>query len=174
MPIKNPVYVTFTCPQCCKVTRLLESVYRDDKPTFCSWECYLNSRKREIKQCLQCGYEFQPMRNSQIFCSDECSRINRKGKPLSKTTPGYWFENGYKIKYMGDGEGRKVHILLKETEIGRRLLKCEVVHHIDGNPLNNEPSNLQLMSRSAHTSLHRKIKYKLFKSIYPKISLEII
>ena len=30
-----------------------------------------------------------------------------------------------------------------------------VIHHIDGNPLNNKPENLALVSPSAHGKLHR-------------------
>ena len=31
-----------------------------------------------------------------------------------------------------------------------------VVHHKDGNSLNNRPSNLKIMSRSSHSSHHAK------------------
>ena len=36
------------------------------------------------------------------------------------------------------------------TNLGRNM----VVHHIDGNKRNNDPSNLQIMSRSDHCKLH--------------------
>jgi hypothetical protein len=42
-----------------------------------------------------------------------------------------------------------------EARIGRRLLPDEVVHHIDGERANNNQNNLALMTRSAHTRLHR-------------------
>lgn len=38
--------------------------------------------------------------------------------------------------------------------LGRDLLPDEVVHHIDGDPSNDEPSNLQVMTRSEHGRLH--------------------
>jgi len=50
----------------------------------------------------------------------------------------------------------KEHILVMEDLIWRRLEKWEVVHHKDGNKLNNLPSNLQLMTASDHNKLHRK------------------
>jgi len=43
---------------------------------------------------------------------------------------------------------------------GRRIGKGEVVHHIDGNPLNNDPRNLRPMSRSAHSRLHARERRK--------------
>lgn len=39
-----------------------------------------------------------------------------------------------------------VHRLLMEKKLGRYLTRQEVVHHIDGNRLNNQLSNLQLFS----------------------------
>lgn len=44
-----------------------------------------------------------------------------------------------------------------EALIGRRLRKDESVHHIDNNPLNDEPSNLALMSHGDHVRLHRHL-----------------
>lgn len=41
---------------------------------------------------------------------------------------------------------RPEHHLVMEAKLGRPLLKTEVVHHIDENPLNNSPENLCLYS----------------------------
>jgi hypothetical protein len=42
-----------------------------------------------------------------------------------------------------------------EDIVGRALSRAEVVHHIDGNPLNDDPGNLELLpSQSAHMRLH--------------------
>lgn len=41
-----------------------------------------------------------------------------------------------------------------EQILGRKLTKNEIVHHIDGNKLNNDPSNLQVMTKAEHTRLH--------------------
>lgn len=46
------------------------------------------------------------------------------------------------------------HIFIMENELGRKLVKGEVVHHIDGDKLNNDIKNLKLMSSSDHTKLH--------------------
>ena len=44
-----------------------------------------------------------------------------------------------------------------ELHIGRRLHPGECVHHIDGNRLNNDLANLQLMDHGEHSSLHRRM-----------------
>lgn len=43
---------------------------------------------------------------------------------------------------------------LMEKELGRQLLPNEVVHHIDGNPLNNDITNLKVMTRNDHARGH--------------------
>ena len=48
------------------------------------------------------------------------------------------------------------HIVLIEKKIGRRLRKNEVVHHIDGDRLNNNIGNLVVLSRKFHSSHHAK------------------
>jgi len=49
-----------------------------------------------------------------------------------------------------------VHRSVAEKKIGGRIGRGRVVHHIDGNKQNNQPSNLRVMSRSDHSSLHAK------------------
>jgi len=62
--------------------------------------------------------------------------------------------NGYVEYTRGENKGRSVHVVAMEKSIGRRLRPNEVVHHIDHDRSNNELSNLMLMSRSEHSSLH--------------------
>lgn len=63
--------------------------------------------------------------------------------------------NGYIEITRGEHKGRSQHRVIAEQTIGRALSSDEVVHHKDHNRSNNDPNNLEVMSRSAHTSLHR-------------------
>jgi DNA-directed RNA polymerase specialized sigma24 family protein len=47
-----------------------------------------------------------------------------------------------------------VHRLVVEEHLGRPLTSDEVVHHIDHNPLNNDISNLKVMTRAEHLVHH--------------------
>lgn len=60
---------------------------------------------------------------------------------------GYWYVNveGTKIAF---------HRYVMQLHLGRKLTADEIVHHVDHNPLNNDPDNLVLLSRSEHQRLH--------------------
>lgn len=64
--------------------------------------------------------------------------------------------NGYVVYTRGQNKGRSVHVVAMEQRLGRKILADEVVHHIDGDRSNNSIDNLALMTRAAHTRLHRR------------------
>jgi len=60
------------------------------------------------------------------------------------------------VKY-DDGSMNSVleHREIMEIHLGKKLSRNEVVHHTDHNKKNNVISNLEVMSRSAHSKLHK-------------------
>lgn len=62
--------------------------------------------------------------------------------------------SGYLEFTRGPNKGRAVHVVVLEEHIGRPLADDEVVHHIDGDRLHNDVSNLLLMTRAAHSAHH--------------------
>ena len=50
-------------------------------------------------------------------------------------------------------------------QYGRKLQSNEVVHHIDGNKLNNDISNLKVLSISEHNRIHATESQNLKKYI---------
>lgn len=46
------------------------------------------------------------------------------------------------------------HIVVVEMKLGRQLEPGETVHHVDGNKQNNNPENLEVLTRSEHSRLH--------------------
>lgn len=51
-------------------------------------------------------------------------------------------------------DGIPKHRYVMEQFLGRKLLSTEIVHHIDGNKLNNDIQNLQLLSVKQHSKIH--------------------
>lgn len=70
----------------------------------------------------------------------------------------YFINMAYKYKKvrLSDGSTRDQHRIIMETIIGRKLSRNEVVHHIDGDTMNNDLSNLELISLSDHTKSHMR------------------
>lgn len=67
----------------------------------------------------------------------------------------------------------KLHRYLMEIKIGRKLKEEEVVHHIDGNKLNNSIDNLKILSRAEHNKLHIQQKDMfLHEGKYSKSEIE--
>lgn len=58
------------------------------------------------------------------------------------------------------------HVLIAEEKIGRQLKKnVEVVHHINGNKLDNRLDNLLVRTRSEHRSLHAQLEALAFEFV---------
>ena len=73
------------------------------------------------------------------------------------TSQGWTDKRGYRWIYVlenGSRRAKREHRHVMEGMLGRKLDAREVVHHKDGNPSNNSPSNLELMSDGAHTTEH--------------------
>ncbi len=91
--------------------------------------------------------------NERIFCSLSCHYLWTKGD----RHPNYI--NGTRKRkdgYIRLSDDRYVHRVAMEEKIGRKLLSIEHVHHIDGNPSNNDIANLELILNSDHSKHHNK------------------
>src|SRR4051794_11278632 len=64
-----------------------------------------------------------------------------------------WMEGGYWYVYR-DGKKIARHRLIVQEREGRLLASDELVHHVDRDPLNNNPDNLVILSRAEHQRLH--------------------
>ena len=66
---------------------------------------------------------------------------------------GHLSRSGYRIVSRPGNNKIYEHRLIAEQMIGRPLAPDEVVHHIDANRSNNDPSNLVVMKRKEHDKL---------------------
>ena len=155
--IRNRSDVEFTCKVCGKKFTRKSSDHRmkeGNEIKYCSTKCSgIATRKGKMVKCLHCGKEFYTTRNK--FCSRKCVNEYRKAHSVHKT----YEENGYITMYV-DGYNKKnnakMHRLIMEEHLGRKLDANEVVHHINGNTRDNRIENLVVMSRGEHSKLHRE------------------
>jgi len=121
--------------------------------------------KRKISETLK-GRKFSLEHRKKIS-------VNNSRYWLGKKRPGLFGEkhwrwkggkthlNGYLVVLSQNGVNRyrREHCLITEKSIGRKLLKGEQVHHIDGNKLNNNLDNLFLMKDvREHAKLHKQLE----------------
>ena len=121
---------------------------------------------RVTKRCRRCGVTFwvhHYRRNDAKYCSRRCARRDQRGP-----TAGGWRgggvsdPRGYELVYAPDDPHRQKghgvyayeHRVVMAAALGRPLHRDEVVHHLDGNPGNNDPGNLAVMTQSEHVRVH--------------------
>ena len=163
---KRKKYITLICKICKKKFDIYENDHRikNKKNIYCSKKCSDDALKKgKIVKCKYCEKEFYSTRNE--FCSKKCVYEYKKKNYNHKT----YIENGYEVKYIKNYNKKgnvKVHRYVMEQYLDRKLRPDEVVHHIDGNKLNNNIENLKIMTRGEHSKLHRLEEIKNGKKLF--------
>ncbi len=115
-----------------------------------------------IFECLECKKHIEKIRRDgrkAKYCSHKCYAKNRRRRGAYRPSviiSSYRYilmtEHPFSSKkgYVAE------HRLVMEELLGRYLSSSEVVHHIDGDKLNNSPINLEVMSNSQHISFHKR------------------
>lgn len=62
---------------------------------------------------------------------------------------------GYLIDCTDRKNKKEIHRQIYEQYHNVKLTKHDIIHHIDGNKLNNNPDNLVCMTRAEHVRLHK-------------------
>lgn len=62
--------------------------------------------------------------------------------------------DGYVWVYIGPYRYKAEHRLIVEQDLGRELRSDEIVHHLNGNKMDNRLDNLVVMTRSEHAVAH--------------------
>lgn len=125
--------VELVCEHCgCTYTRKPSRV---KKSRFCSRKC--------------CGHWVYEFKNKDKFL--EQSKLSGSMSPTWKG--GVQVIGGYRLVSRG-GKRKQEHRLVMEENIGRELSREEIVHHINGDKLDNRIKNLEILTQSEHIKKH--------------------
>jgi hypothetical protein len=136
----------------CKSQLVLKCARDIERKKFCSRSC-------RTLYLFQCGVIRHGKKHS------DATRAKLSVAMLRRRASGYTGPSSPKSKERLSGRGyysigrKRTHQIVAESIIGRPLQNNEVVHHIDSNKLNNDPSNLVVMTRSEHNGLHAKQRW---------------
>jgi hypothetical protein len=148
----------------CKTEFYRQPAYIEQGRHLCSRECNRawQTKPATIKACAHCGAEMtlKPSQAHRQFCTKRCEADHKIVRPTGRThngRPVLLNFQGYLTVYepthpYGGRNGRILeHRLVVERALGRHLMTNEHVDHIDQDKTNNDLSNLQVMSPTAHS-----------------------
>lgn len=129
------------CDNCGKEIRVRGKKAESFKHHFCSRACaktFTSPRMTAMNEALNPGRMTQDVRRK----LREVRLDSGTGKTYTKTY------------------GRHTHRVVAEQMLGRPLRPGEIVHHVDGDKRNNDPSNLMVFaSQAEHARYHAMLKY---------------
>jgi len=156
------------CFVCNKIIYRKPGELRKNKHNFCSQEHYLQwTGEARLKSwttiiCRHCNktkrvYKRFPYRT---FCSKKCAFEYKKSKHRKAFIDrfGYWCL--IKKGKNGKRQNIRVHTLIAEKILGRKLDRNEIIHHINMKTTDNRHKNLLICDNGYHRGLHSKMAKK--------------
>ncbi len=117
-----------SCEECGVSVKMPPSRFRRSEHHFCSKTCHMIHMNRELNPTRMNDKVREKLRNVRLGTG--------KGDSYEKTY------------------GKHTHRIIAEQMLGRPLKPGEIVHHIDENKRNNNPSNLMVMTQAEHCKIH--------------------
>ena len=155
----DDAYYNCECPICSRKFHLKPYQKNKYKTHYCSRKCFAEAKKTIMKGEGNHQYGIKGSKNAS-WKKDRKITVYGYAKIRSLNHPfkdcdGFVFEHRLIAEKYLLNEDNSIEIN------GELYLKENyVVHHIDGNKLNNNVDNLEVMTLKEHSSLHRKLRRK--------------
>ena len=133
MPRERIGVIAVECQGCGHPFQVWATLVRHGGGKFCSQKCWFKAR--DIF-----GSKNPKWKGGRCKMADGRMMVYARGNPLANISGGV-----YMLEYRG----------IAQKKLGRLLRRGEIVHHIDGDVSNNDPSNLDVITRSEHIRIHR-------------------
>lgn len=165
-----------SCPKC-KIRKTDSSFHKNrSKPDGLQTTCKAcdSISYGKILKCEKCQKEFEinhrNVRRRKTFLCPQCLFQMRQSELIkrNKECADYRTVSTRGYQYLFCHERKKYifeHRMVIEKEIGRRLTKLDVVHHIDHNPLNNKADNLVLTDMTGHRNIHKSLEQAAWEAL---------
>lgn len=105
-------------------------------------------KSRKGQYCKPCGYKHRTRPTGLKYT------LHKENPTWFKFKGGTIDEKGYRRIHIGRRVYKREHILVVEKSLGRNLFPNEVIHHINGNKVDNRLENLQLLTKKIHDAWH--------------------
>lgn len=152
--------------QLCKRCYAREIAYPKYRERICA-NHRRSYQKHRLKK-LTYNYEYRQKNRERMRLYDKEHYWKNRDKLNARDREYYHTGNSNTIRkctlkgtsYWFCGNGKPLHRVIAEKVLGRRLKSNEVVHHIDGDGLNNAHTNLLICTKDYHNSLHARMRRK--------------
>lgn len=171
---RTDVYCGTKCSQAHHAVKNSRKCAMCDKPVkrrkYCSPECRKAAHPRPTRTCKQCGEIFTVKHSKAMYCGLKCSnkahsdRMKGEGNPHYKDGMSHSkeFADARPIilsrdlsKCVACGVGQKTVKVNHPTAQNRTNMS---IHHIDGDPSNNDHANLITICQRCHVTHHKSKK----------------
>ena len=127
---------------------------RDNRGRFVKGNVPHHAGKYNYTNCKFCDKQIRTMKSRESkFCGHSCA-MKFRFKHIHQNNPRMKEEYLVVTK---KGKAKLLHRMIYEKEIGQ-IPQGFVVHHVNGDKLDNRPENLVAMSNSEHSKHHHKIR----------------
>lgn len=112
---------------------------------YCSHQCRYAGQRHPRSKC-GCGCGREVRKAGQKFVA---GHVRKRSKIFYQQADGRWFIRDRQRRV------RLWYRVVMEDQLGRLLRSDEVVHHINHDPTDDRPENLELMTWGEHSRHHR-------------------